>query len=142
MDWLQISVLSYLPAAVVASCSSRWWGAYILLFNVATSLVVHRPTRSCQWDALDRVDQAAIAAWVSYAILLIASVALSLMRGPCGPCKALLFTGALVLSALALRFELSRRCLPWRTGKRIQYHALMHLAGAGGSLFLLLSDTL
>lgn len=135
---LQLSALTFLPAAALAGAIGRWLGCAILLFVTLSSLVVHRGGRRLEvWEALDKL---AIALWVAYNIRStyhFSQRAMSLSEPSTEPWRLALLVLAVTGAVGVIVFDRRRRLWPKRSREHVARHAAMHVSGALGTLALL-----
>lgn len=124
---LQVSAIgSFVPTAIVAVSLGQYVSAGVLLMTLLTSLIVHRESRTPARDVFDQVDEVCIALWAAHNLWIWERLAQ----------RALI---PVMMMFVVLAIDATRRRLPWRSPLRVTVHVLMHMAGALGTVILLLA---
>lgn len=131
---LQISALSFVPSAILATILQRWLGTGILLVTTTTSLMVHQPT--CNTQRIEHLDRVMICCWIAYNAFVVTQVVLVLLETLIVWRLALLSLALVVACAIGL-VEIRRRQLDADDTCRTTWHVYIHLGGGVGTLLLL-----
>jgi hypothetical protein len=123
------SVLFFSVAFAAACAAEAWWGATVVLCNICTSCVVHRPLRASTPDTSDRADAAAIAALVAYNLYILCVYARDNRVG----------VFAVLCAVCVYVCDVARQRYPLHSVRRVTVHATMHFIGAVGTACLFLA---
>ena len=126
---LQLTALLFFLPALVAYEKGFVVGTYIYSANGFVSIVVHRGSRSAEFDVVDLMDHICIFFWIAYNCLLYYIAIESPIT------YDLLYAFLAAIAVLGTRMWL--KTLEWRSFYRYVVHGFMHCFGCVGSLYLL-----
>jgi hypothetical protein len=120
---LQFTSLMFLVPAALCVVQRRLAGVLVYSANAVCSVYVHRPNRMQQDNQADTIDKLCVLVWVVY------NTVLWLDKKQVAP---------LGCAVVVLGTKIATQFLVYRSLERYAVHTIMHLAGIGGSLLLLL----
>ena len=132
MHTRQASSAAFLVPASVAVCHGHPLGAAVYVSNWAVSTATHS-VEDADFDRYHELDMIAIAAWGVYNSWLVARIARR-------RCAAPSLYVSLALALMAALSYASYQHVDYDSNVRVRRHVLMHLAGATGSVALVVAS--
>lgn len=124
---LQLTAATFLIPSFMCIFLHKPVGTAVYGFNAACSVYAHRPDRTSVDTWTDTLDLIMVALWVVYNSYVVIKAKFKLHHTAI----------ALTLAALVLFTKVLTKLLKYRSPDRYLVHAIMHLSGSLGSIFIL-----